>query len=211
MLLVLTMLFAVTACQQPDNTDTPGGGSTDTPGGGSTDTPGGGSTDTPTTVDYTVYVQDTNGTPISGVYVQVCTDAGCRLPKATDSTGKAVFTFAPDNFKAQLSSVPTGFLGDTTVKYAMVNNTAVITLEPLATYTVMVKDQNGQAVAGAVVHHAGVAAPVTTDASGLATFECAVREGYKVFVISPDGYEACTTVYTYSGNGKSVSVTLTAE
>ena len=53
---------------------------------------------------YTVYVKNEAGAPIAGVEVQMCDDAGCRLPKTTDAEGKVEFVYAESNFKAQLKN-----------------------------------------------------------------------------------------------------------
>lgn len=160
---------------------------------------------------YVVYVKDEGGNAIANVGVQLCSDAGCQLPKKTDADGKVVFEgLEEDNYKAQISSVPTGYFNPgESVKYPMVDKTAVITLSQAAGYIVNVKDQFGAQVEGAVVTHTGVAAPVTTDLTGVALFNAPKKNDYKVFVVAPEGYRATNRVYTYADGATTVNVTLT--
>ncbi len=158
---------------------------------------------------YTVLVVDQNGAPVSGVGVQLCSDAGCQMPDATGANGIVTFTTVTDNYKAQIANVPAGYVspgGD--VKFALLNNSAIITIERAATYIVNVKDQFGNPVKGATVNHEGVSAPVDTNESGVAIFDCNESEGYRVFVTVPAGYEALNAVYTYNGGEKSLTVTV---
>lgn len=160
---------------------------------------------------YVVYVKDESGNAIANVGVQLCSDAGCQLPKKTDADGKVVFEgLEDDNYKAQISSVPQGYYNPgESVKYPMVDKTAVITLSQAAGYIVNVKDQFGSSVEGAVVTHTAVAAPVTTDLTGVALFNAPKKDGYKVFVVAPEGYRATNRVYTYADGATTVNVTLT--
>lgn len=160
---------------------------------------------------YVVYVKDESGNAIANVGVQLCSDTGCQLPKKTDANGKVVFeNLEDDNYKAQISSVPTGYYNPgESVKYPMVDKTAVITLSQSAGYIVNVKDQFGNLVEGAVVTHTGAADTITTDLTGIAHFNVAKKDGYKVFVVAPDGYRATNRVYTYSSGATTLNVTLT--
>lgn len=160
---------------------------------------------------YVVYVKDESGNAIANVGVQLCSDAGCQLPQKTDSEGKVVFEdLEEDNYKAQISSVPAGYYNPgESVKYPMVDKTAVITLSQSAGYIVNVKDQFGNLVEGAVVTHTGAADAITTDLTGIAHFNAPKKDGYKVFVVAPDGYRATNRVYTYSSGATTVNVTLT--
>ncbi len=169
--------------------------------------------DNPPTEDegYVVYVKDEGGNAIANVGVQLCSDAGCQLPKKTDAEGKVVFEgLEEDNYKAQISSVPEGYYNPgESVKYPMVDKTAVITLSQSAGYIVNVKDQFGNLVEGAVVTHTGAADAITTDLTGIALFNVPKKNGYKVFVVAPDGYRATNRVYTYADGATTLNVTLT--
>ena len=207
----ISMLFVFTACNgdnAPDNDNNTENGDNN----GNANDSGNENEDTSnetTLTTYTVLVQDQNGTPVVGVGVQLCSDAGCQLPMNTDSTGKVTFELDEDNYKVQLASVPTGYVAPPAeTKYAMLNNSAIITINTSASYIVSVKDQYGAAVEGAVVTHMGATDSITTDASGVAVFNCTVKGEYKVFVAAPSGYEASAELHTYSGDEKTVNVVL---
>lgn len=60
---------------------------------------------------YTVTVQDTDGNPISGVFVQICAGTTC-VPKSTDANGIAGYTSAVEGDgerSAKLINVPAGY------------------------------------------------------------------------------------------------------
>ncbi len=61
--------------------------------------------------DYTIYVVDEYGNPVSGVKVQICDDNNlCKAPKTTDENGMAVYEDQEDgNYKAQLTKLPEGY------------------------------------------------------------------------------------------------------
>lgn len=212
-MLVLCTVFSLASCngntdQNEDNNNSGNVNNDNTDNGNNTDAedenklPDGQSL-------YTVLVVDQNGAPVSGVGVQLCSDAGCQMPDATGANGIVTFTTVTDNYKAQIANVPAGYVspgGD--VKFALLNNSAIITIERAATYIVNVKDQFGNPVKGATVNHEGVSASADTNESGVAIFDCNESEGYRVFVTVPAGYEALNAVYTYNGGEKSINVTV---
>ena len=210
LMLVVGMVFTVTACngnETPDNgnnTDNENNNGSSDNGGENGDDNEDDGMDT-----YTVLVKDSNGSPVSGVAIQLCSDAGCQLPKTTNSEGLVTFELVTDNYKAQVASLPSGYTVDSLAdKYTMLNNAAVITVNTSASYIVSVKDQYGDPVSGAEVTHTGASESVVTDATGVAVFDCPPKAGYKVFVAAPEGYEASAVLYTYSGDERSVDVVL---
>jgi hypothetical protein len=213
-MLMLCTVFSLASC----NGNTDQNGDNNNNGNVNTDNTDNGNTDSDTEDEnklpdgqslYTVLVIDQNGAPVSGVGVQLCSDAGCQMPDATGANGIVTFTTVTDNYKAQIANVPAGYVSPgSDVKFVLLNNSAIITIERSATYIVNVKDQFGNPVVGATVNHVGVNAPVDTNDSGVAIFECNESEGYRVFVTVPAGYEALNTVYTYSAGEKILNVTV---
>ena len=67
-------------------------------------------------IAFTVKVVDENGNPIANVYVQLCDDAMCYMPAATDANGVATFRMAEGSYKAALSVPVTGYV-DVTGQY----------------------------------------------------------------------------------------------
>lgn len=62
-------------------------------------------------VNYTVNVVDEQGNAVSGVNLQICTDAFCLPPRETDESGKALYEFDKIiDFKIQINSVPEGYV-----------------------------------------------------------------------------------------------------
>ncbi|MBR2651013.1 MAG: hypothetical protein IKD45_05065 [Clostridia bacterium] len=210
--LVLCMALSLAACnnsETPDNGGNEQGGENNNNGSSGNNGDNGGNDEDDGMETYTVLVKDTNGSPVSGVAIQLCSDAGCQLPMNTNSDGIVTFELFRDDYKAQISSLPAGYTVESLAdKYTMLNNAAVITVSTSASYIVSVKDQYGDAVSGAVVTHTGAAESLTTDATGVAVFACPPKAGYKVFVSAPEGYEKSAVLYTYSGEEKSVEVVL---
>ena len=213
-MLMLCMVFSLASCNgnTDQNEDNNNNGNTDADNtdNGNNDTDAEDENKLPDGQSlYTVLVVDQNGAPVSGVGVQLCSDAGCQMPDATGANGIVTFTTVTDNYKAQIANVPTGYVAPgADVKFVLLNNSAIITLERSATYIVNVKDQFGNPVKGTTVNHEGVSASADTNESGVAIFDCNESEGYRVFVTVPAGYEALNAVYTYNGGEKSLTVTV---
>ena len=214
-LLMLSMAFTLAACNgnaDQNNDNSSGNGNTDN-GTNDNGNSSGDNTDNGGLPDgqaeYTVLVIDQNGAPVSDVGVQLCSDAGCQMPDATNASGKVTFTTAEDEYKAQIANVPTGYIAPPSDrKFPLLNNCAIITVEKAASYVVTVKDQFGNAVKGATVTHTGTNTGVATDSTGMAIFDCAENAGYNVFVTVPDGYEAPNAVFTFNANDKTLNVTV---
>ena len=67
-----------------------------------------------TKVTYTVYVVDQDGNPVSGVTVQLCDDANCKLPIHTDENGTASASYDASNYHVTLTQLPEGYSCDET-------------------------------------------------------------------------------------------------
>ena len=79
--------------------------------------------------EYTVYVEDASGNPISGVGVQICSLSGaCQIPKMTDADGKIVSNLERDDYQAKIVSAPAAY-NYTDAYYLLENNTVTIVLE----------------------------------------------------------------------------------
>ena len=147
-------------------TETPGTG-TETPGTG-TETPGTG-TETPAPdagdedededeilasyYPYTIVVRDDKGNSISGAQVQIVNAAG-ELGRTitTDASGVVTFQVAPGDWKAQLLSVPAGYVvADYSTKYAFTNYVANIVVAKPAGYIFNAKDDEGAGIEGLTV------------------------------------------------------------
>ena len=214
-LLVVGMVFALAACNgSGDPADNTADNGSDNGNGNNNDVNDNSNENNENALpegqaEYTILVVDGNGAPVAGVGVQLCSDAGCQMPDATDASGVVKFITAEDNYKAQIANVPNGYISPASdKKFPLLNNSAIITVEKAASYVVTVNDQFGNPVKDAVVTHTGVADAVNTNAAGLAPFDCKDGEGYKVFVVAPAGYEAANVVYTYAAGEKSITVTL---
>ena len=214
-LLVVGMVFALAACNgSGDPADNNGDNGNDNGNDNNNDANDGSDENNENALpegqaEYTILVVDGNGAPVAGVGVQLCSDAGCQMPDATDANGIVKFITAEDNYKAQIANVPNGYVSPASdKKFPLLNNSAIITVEKAASYVVTVNDQFGNPVKDAVVTHTGVDACANTNAAGLAVFDCKDSDGYKVFVVAPAGYEAANAVYTYAAGEKSLTVTL---
>ncbi len=71
----------------------------------------------PSKLTYKVTVVDQNGDPVQNVEVQMCDDAGCKLPAPTSADGTVTFTYAESNYHITLVTVPSGYTADTTTQY----------------------------------------------------------------------------------------------
>lgn len=81
----------------------------------------------PTKVTYTVKVVGPDGEAVQNVELQLCDDAGCRLPKNTDATGTVVLEENESNYQVQINSVPTGYVLPTT-KFAFPAGETTVTI-----------------------------------------------------------------------------------
>ena len=59
---------------------------------------------------YKVTVQDENGAPVVGAFVQICKEA-C-IPAPTDANGVATWTVAEDDYKVSFVIVPAGYTAE---------------------------------------------------------------------------------------------------
>ncbi len=71
----------------------------------------------PEKITYKVTVVDQNGDAVKGVEVQMCDDAGCKLPAPTAEDGTVTFTYAESNYHITLVTIPEGYTGDTAAQY----------------------------------------------------------------------------------------------
>jgi len=61
---------------------------------------------------YIIRLTDTNGDPVPGVMVQVCSETLCNV-YVSDEDGMCAFVLEPDNWEMHLLMIPEGYLGDT--------------------------------------------------------------------------------------------------
>ncbi len=71
----------------------------------------------PAKITYKVTVVDQNGDAVKGVEVQMCDDAGCKLPAPTAEDGTVTFTYAESNYHITLVTIPEGYTADTAAQY----------------------------------------------------------------------------------------------
>ena len=125
-------------------------------------------------VTYKVTIIDEDGKPVEGVSVQMCDDAGCKLPSATNAEGVVEFRYAPSNYHVTLLGGPAGYVIDTTAYYVFTDNQLKILLKKApatVTYKVEVVDYDGFVLEGVSVLLSGSDLPaVKTNADGVATF-----------------------------------------
>lgn len=144
LLLVLTLavasVFSLASCDNTDNGDDSGDGGKENKGD---------------SVTYTVVVKDEAGNAISGATVSITYDGVEKVTKkATDENGKVTYTAnaaAKVGVMATVNSVPTGYKKPAVsknIEFASGSDTLTVVVESLDTYTVTVKDQNGDAVSG---------------------------------------------------------------
>lgn len=60
---------------------------------------------------YVLHVTDQDGNPVSGVYVNFCTDSACVMQKS-DEKGMIIFDGEPGVYHLQLLKVPEGYYFD---------------------------------------------------------------------------------------------------
>ena len=77
---------------------------------------------------YKVTVTDKDGNPIEGVQIQMCDSNGCRMPKGTDASGVATFTFAESDFHVLIAAAVEGYAVDTTEEYYFTNGSKELTV-----------------------------------------------------------------------------------
>ena len=120
LMLALMLVLCLCACTQSAESNE--GGNNSQPTSSVPTTPTQGNTE-PTIpegkVQHKVTVVDTEGNPIVGVMIQVCTDETCLAPVKTDAAGVATFAPADEgeyhaNF---LPKVPDGYEADAEVFY----------------------------------------------------------------------------------------------
>ena len=102
---------------------------------------------------YTIVVRDDKGNSISGAQVQIVNAAG-ELGRTitTDASGVVTFQVAPGDWKAQLLSVPAGYVvADYSTKYAFTNYVANIVVAKPAGYIFNAKDDEGAGIEGLTV------------------------------------------------------------
>ncbi|MBQ2734799.1 MAG: hypothetical protein IJF33_03110, partial [Clostridia bacterium] len=136
---LLSVLLLACACtgeqaKEQETTETTGTNPVEKP----TETP----TETPTTenpdkpnppddgkVTYTVTVLGEDGKKLEGVSVQMCDDAGCKLPTATNAEGVVTFRYAPSNYHVTILSAPEGYIVDSQAQYYFTDNALKILLK----------------------------------------------------------------------------------
>ncbi len=131
--LALVATLTLTACDSgtPDTDGTTAAETTgeNTPAGttatteATTTTPAG-----PTKTTYKITVLDQNGAPVKGVEVQMCDDAGCKLPNATGDDGSVSFSFSPSNYHVTLITIPEGYTADTEEQHNFPEGSSELTI-----------------------------------------------------------------------------------
>ena len=107
----LAMLLCLVACGEEQNeSSTPAAVSTESVNETSSETSAESSTEAslPAAAKFSVTVVDQDGTPVSGVMVQICKDS-C-MPAMTDENGVATFNIEiTDGYKLSVMSCPEGY------------------------------------------------------------------------------------------------------
>ena len=201
---LLSVLLLACACtgeqaKEQETTETTGTNPVEKP----TETP----TETPTTenpdkpnppddgkVTYTVTVLGEDGKKLEGVSVQMCDDAGCKLPTATNAEGVVTFRYAPSNYHVTILSAPEGYIVDSQAQYYFTDNALKILLKKAPatlTYKVEVVDHEGFVLEGVTVTLSdafGNTANAKTNADGIATFALA-QANYSIELSDiPEGF-----------------------
>ncbi len=162
--------------------------------------------------EYSVTVKDEFGNALSNVKVDF-TDAESLITVFTDANGKASAEMIVGNVSAKFT-LPAGFVADSdTVALTESTKTATVTLnKKREEYSVIVKDENGNAVSGVSVSFTDEknTVNVLTDANGKASAELILGEVNAAITV-PEGFLLNTTTYTLDATTKSVSVVLTTE
>ena len=217
LLLVLSiwacMIFGMTSCTEPENTDTPCTEHADTDNNGKCDKceadvePAGDGK-----VDYVVTVTDEDGNPVEGATVVIYLNGLVeRGEEDTGADGKATFRLKEGSYSASVVYASAIYTYDEEEKINLVNNAATIEIEKLPAYTVYVVDENGQAIVGASVQlctENDCRSPKDTDADGKAVYYD-VEATYKAKVLEADGY-VLDGEYHYLTDGV-VTITLQAQ
>lgn len=147
---------------------------------------------------YTVTVVDGDNKPVAGVGVMIPTTTFSTV--MTDANGKISFESESSDVKVMIMSVPTGYDKPKSVQTPFpvgskeltltVNKTVVV--DNTVSYTVTVKDQNGEAVEGVKVQLcANMCVDTTTGADGVGTLKLVPGVKYDVHILGvPEGYTA---------------------
>ncbi len=118
--LAVTSLVTFASCggneNNPDNKDPDHNDKDDNPGGTTPDNPnpGGTTPDNPQkpddgTIEYSTKVLYPDGTVVTGVSAQWCTDSTCLAPEKVDAQGVAKKYLAPNKYYVHLNNVPDGY------------------------------------------------------------------------------------------------------
>lgn len=153
---------------------------------------------------YTVTVEDTEGNPIEGVFVQICAGTTC-VPKSTDAEGVAGYDAeitGDGELAAKIISLPEGYTAvDGVTEIAMGDETDVVFVlapenadEQGYVYTVQVITVEDMGVEGVWVQICAgtTCVPKQTDAHGMAGYEEEITgDGELVakIISIPEGYE----------------------
>lgn len=78
-------------------------------------------------ITYTVTVLDQNGTPVSGVAIQMCTADSCLMPAATGEDGTVSFTLTPAAYHATVAVCPEGYTAEA-AEYHFEGNATALTI-----------------------------------------------------------------------------------
>ena len=165
------------------------------------------------TTTYSVSVKDQNGAAVADVEIAFIIGAKTETKK-TDENGKVSFETAITDTAAKVKvvSVPAGYsIATTEYNFAEGSTSVDVSVSKLASYTVVVKDQNGAFVKGANVNLLvnGVATVAkNTDANGAAVFAYAPAAVVKAVINSvPEGYEMGeATEFDFAANANAVTI-----
>ena len=206
----LCMVLGFTACGDPEEADDPCTSCSDEDKDGKCDKCG--ETVGDGKVDYTVTVKDEDGNAVEGATVVIYLNGVSERGEAvTDDEGKVTFRLKEGSYSAAVVDASAEYLYDEDEKIALTGNAATITLELTPSYTIYVKDANGQAIVGASVQlctENDCRAAKTTDAEGKAVYYD-VEDTYKAKVLEADGY-VLDGEYHYLTNG-TVTIVLNAQ
>lgn len=102
--------------------------------------------------EYVIRVCDQYGLPVSGAYVNICTDTTCQ-PSLTDENGEIHYPGDPQAYHLQVLKVPEGYSFDAAQEvYTGEQPCETVMTITRNAYLIRIVDQNEEAVPGAMVN-----------------------------------------------------------
>ncbi len=181
---MLVGVLALTGCKEEEPPVNPDNGGTDESG-------------------YVVTVLDTDGKPVAGVKLMITNSKDAFHNGETGNDGRMSADITGEGLGVVIVNTPSGYIKPAAVSglfhavFPEGSKQVTITLEKEAveaktTYTVVIKDQNGDAVEGVTLQlcYGGSCYPTpATNANGTTTVELTSPSGVKLKLLSvPDGY-----------------------